>query len=81
MREAIDDEGKKYYEYMLLYTDDCLAIRQHPKEQLMEIHKYIPLKPKLIGPPKIYFGAKISKGASTKTKLGIVEEGSYTNDN
>ena len=61
MREAVGDDGNKYYEYMLLYTDDCLAVSQNPKEQLMEIDKYFPLKPASIGPPKIYLGAKVTK--------------------
>ena len=34
---------------------------QNPKEQLMEIDKYFPLKPASIGPPKIYLGAKVTK--------------------
>jgi hypothetical protein len=57
----VSDDGKSYDEYILLYTDDCLAISQHPKEQLMEINTYFPLKPTSIGPPKIYLGAKITK--------------------
>ena len=61
IRKSSTDEGIKYYEYMLLYTDDCLAISKTPLESLMEINKYFPMKPKSIGPPKIYLGAKISK--------------------
>ena len=61
MQEAVGNDGNKYYEYMLLYTDDCLAVSQNPKEQLMEIDKYFPLKPASIGPPKIYLGAKVTK--------------------
>ena len=61
MREAIGDDGNKYYDYMLLYTDDCLAVSQNPREQLMEIDQYFPLNPGSIGPPKIYLGAKVTK--------------------
>ena len=61
MREAVTDDGRRYYEYMLLYTDDCLAVSKHPREVLLEIDKYFPMKPASIGPPKIYLGAKISK--------------------
>ena len=61
MLEAVGDNDNKYYEYMLLYTDDCLAVSQHLKKQLIEIDKYFPLKPASIGPPKIYLGAKVTK--------------------
>ena len=61
IRKATTDEGIHYYEYMLLYTDDCLAISKNPREALMEINKYFPMKPSSIGPPRIYLGAKISR--------------------
>lgn len=61
IREVLVDDGNKYHEYMLLHTDDCLAVSQNPKEQLMEIDKYFPLKPTSIGAPKIYLGANVSK--------------------
>ena len=59
MREVTTDDGVSYYEYMLLYTDDCLVISKNPQEVLMEINKYFPMRPKSIGPLKIYLGAKI----------------------
>ena len=61
IRKSTTDNGIDYYEYMLLYTDDCLAISKTPLESLMEINKYFPMKPSSIGPPKIYLGAKITK--------------------
>lgn len=60
MREAVKNNGEKYYEYMLLYVDDALAISEYPKEQLMEIDKYFMMKPGSIEVPKIYLGAKLS---------------------
>jgi len=61
MRKARRDDGTEYYEYLLLYTDDCLCISKHPEEALREIDKYFSLKEKSIGPPKIYLGGKVSK--------------------
>ena len=61
IRVAVADSGCEYYEYMLLYTDDCLSISEYPREALMEINKYFPLKPESVGSPRIYLGAKISK--------------------
>jgi len=54
MRKARRDDGTEYYEYLLLYTDDCLCISEHAEETLLEIDKYFSLKEKSIGPPKIY---------------------------
>ena len=61
LRRAKMDSGEDYYEYVLLYVDDCLVISQHARAALEEINKYFPFKPTSIGPPKIYLGAKISK--------------------
>ena len=61
MRMAKKDDGDSYYEYLLLYVDDALAISERPKEQLMEIDKYFKLKPDSVGPPKIYLGAKLTR--------------------
>ena len=61
IREAVSDNGEEYYEMVLLYVDDCLAIGTSAKEQLKEIDKYFPIKKDSIGPPKIYLGAKIGK--------------------
>jgi len=61
MRKARRDDGSEYYEYLLLYTDDCLCISEHAEEALREIDKYFSLKEKSIGPPKTYLGGKVSK--------------------
>ena len=61
LRIAKRDTGVEYYEYILLYVDDCLCISEHAKAALQEINHYFPMKPGSIGPPKIYLGAKISK--------------------
>jgi hypothetical protein len=61
MRKARRSDGSEYYEYLLLYTDDCLCISEHAEAALREIDKYFSLKEKSIGPPKIYLGGKVSK--------------------
>ena len=61
LRKATKDNGTHYYEYILLYVDDTLAVSEHPKEQLLEIDKYFKFKPNSIEEPKIYLGAKLSK--------------------
>ena len=62
IRPAVDDKGKPYYEYVLLYTDDALCISHKPETVLKEeLGKYFGLKPESIGPPKIYLGGKMRK--------------------
>ena len=64
MRLAVNNDGVdgvEYYEYMLLYVDDCLCVSEYPRKALAQIDKYFPMKPGSIGPPKIYLGAKVNK--------------------
>ena len=63
MRPAIKPgDGTEYWEYVLLYVDDALAISMNPENILRnEIGKYWTMKTNSIGPPKVYLGNKISK--------------------
>ena len=61
MRTAVHSNKSEYYDYVLLYVDDALAVSENTKECLLEIDKYFPMKPGSIGEPKIYLGAKISQ--------------------
>ena len=62
MREALKADGTEYWEYVLLYTDDCLCISTNPERTLRnEIGKYFRLKEESIGPPKIYLGGNVRK--------------------
>ena len=62
MREAIMNDGTEYWEYVLLYVDDCLVVSQHGEKLLREeIGKYFKLKEASIGPPKVYLGGKMRK--------------------
>ena len=53
------DDGFKYYEYVLLYVDDCLAISHDATSVLEQLDKYFQMKPGSIGNPDIYLGAKL----------------------
>ena len=52
-------DGFKYYEYVLLYVDDCLAISHNAISVLKHLDKYFQMKPGSIGHPDIYLGAKL----------------------
>lgn len=61
MRSATRADGEEYYEYMLLYVDDCLCVSERARDALMQIDKYFKMKPESIGPPKIYLGGTVSQ--------------------
>ena len=54
--------GEIMYEYVLLYTDDCLVISDKAGAILREeIGRYFVLKEESIGPPSQYLGGKLCK--------------------
>ena len=62
MREATRTDGSAYYEYVLLYTDDCLVISDNAEKVLREeLGSMWELKEASIGPPKIYLGGTVRK--------------------
>ena len=62
MQPGVKDDGVEYWEYVLLYTDDILAIMTDPESFLRhEIGTRFTLKEKSIGPPSQYLGNKVSK--------------------
>ena len=61
MREAVKADGTQYWEYVLLYVDDCLVVSENGEKFLRnEIGKYFTLGETSIGPPKVYLGGKMS---------------------
>ena len=61
MRKARKSNGTEYYEYILLYVDDCLAISENPKEAVLQLDKFFKMQPISIDPPNIYLGVKVNK--------------------
>lgn len=61
MKPQIRPDGFKYYAYMLIYVDDCLAISHDPDTMLRELDKYFPMKEGSIGDPDIYLGSKLRR--------------------
>ena len=59
IRPARRKDGTEYYEYVLLYTDDCLVISDNAEKILRnEIGKSFRLKEKSIGDPGKYLGGE-----------------------
>ena len=61
MRSETSTDGQDYYEYILLYVDNCLCISENPKPALLQFKKYFPIKPASLGPPKTCIGGTVSK--------------------
>ena len=59
---ATTDDGRDYYQYVLLYTDDILAISEDPERFIREeLDHYFVVKPKSIGIPTQYLGNKVTE--------------------
>ena len=60
LRPAVKPDGEEYYEYILMYVDDILAISIKAKEVLESIKAgTIQFKNDKIAPPEMYLGAKL----------------------
>jgi len=62
MRPALKADGTQYWEYLLLYTDDVLAVSTDGERLLRSgVGKYFELKESSIGPPDQYLGGHLRK--------------------
>ena len=59
MRKATKANGHKYYEYVLCYVDDILAISHDPKTIMDGTNKHYTLKAGSVKKPDIYLGSQI----------------------
>ena len=58
---AMKNVGTDYYQYVLLYTDDILAIMKKPEDFVLhELGKIFVVKPNFIGTPNQYLGNNVS---------------------
>jgi hypothetical protein len=60
-RPACKPGGEKYYEYVLCYVDDVLAISTSLDLRMKSIQERFKLKGDKYGPPTSYLGAQLSK--------------------
>ena len=61
MRPATNKNGFKYWEYVLCYVDDILAISQDPGKTMKSIQSKFTFKDNKIEKPEIYLGAGMSQ--------------------
>ena len=58
-RPAVKEDGFEYYEYVLCYVDDILAISHKAKDALKAVQAIFKLKDDKIDPPDMYLGGQI----------------------
>ena len=61
LRAATKGDGEQYYEYILMYVDDILAISCDARSILEEVQKTFELKNDSIESPEFYLGAKLQR--------------------
>ena len=61
LKPGIKADGSKYWEMILCYVDDCLAINENPSATLERIKEKFKLKNDSMDEPDIYLGASLSK--------------------
>ena len=59
LRPAVKEDGFEYYEYVLCYVDDILAISHKAKDALKAVQAVFKLKDDRIDPPDMYLGATL----------------------
>ena len=65
MPPATKQDGTEVYQYVLLYTDDCLVVSENAESILKnEIGRYFELKPDSIGPPSLYLGGHLQNSSA-----------------
>ena len=61
LRQALKPNGEKYYEYVLVYTDDILAVSLQPDKILCYLDQHFLVKPGSLGKPTQYLGSSVSR--------------------
>jgi hypothetical protein len=61
IQPAAHEDGYKYYEMLLVYVDNVLAISHEPKVLIDAIGEYYKVKPGSDKEPDIYLGANVKK--------------------
>ena len=67
MKPQTNKKGYKYWSYMLVYADDCLAVHHDPGPVMEDLKSCYELKNDTYGEPKRYLGANIEKNISYHT--------------
>ena len=61
LRPAVKADGEQYYEYIVCYVDDVLAVSDDARTLMQEIQKDFKFKKDKIESPSIYLGARLER--------------------
>ena len=61
MRPAVKLDGEEYYEYILMYVDDILAISMQPRDVMKDIERRFKFKNDKVKQPSSYLDAQLQK--------------------
>jgi hypothetical protein len=61
LRSAIKPDGAQYYEHILVYVDDILAISVDPQSIMNTLSEHYTIKARSVRAPKEYLGSDIQK--------------------
>ena len=61
LKKQTDWKGNCCYAFILCYVENLIVVHHNPRHIMDKIDSFLPLKPDLIGPPKMYLGAKLKK--------------------
>jgi hypothetical protein len=77
LRAAVKGDGERYYEYVLMYVDNILAISCDAKSILEDVQKTFKLKNDRIETPEFYLGAKLQEKAINGVKYWTITSQDY----
>ncbi|KAI2505806.1 hypothetical protein MHU86_8668 [Fragilaria crotonensis] len=77
LRAATKHDGEQYYEYVLMYVDDILAISCDAEAILKDIQSTFKFKNDKIEIPEFYLGAKLQEKSINNIKCWTVSSHDY----
>ena len=77
MRPATKSDGENYYEYILCYVDDILAISHDPVTMLRSIN--LPFRKDKVKDPEFSLGAKLEAKILNGKRLWTMTSKDYIN--
>ena len=77
MREATNSDGEEYYEYILVYVDDLLAISSDARSVILEVAEKFKLNKDKIEPPEIYLGGRLAKKSLNRKEIWTMSSVNY----
>ncbi len=77
IRAAAKGDGERYYEYVMMYVDDILAISCDAHTKLQEVQGTFKLKNDRIDVPEFYLGAKLQRKELNGTTCWTVTSQDY----